>query len=261
MGSIIKKTSNSITKKRIFTQIAALIILNLPFLQMHTICAPVFYCHSCPLSAFACPLGVLVNFSTLKIFPFVTLGILGLAGTLGGRFVCGWLCPFGFMQDMLYKIRTKKISITPKLYYIKYAILAVMVLAIPFFLPGKPYTFCNFCPSGTLESTIPWAIKGVTSGDWVNFGIRIAVLLGVILFAVVASRSWCRVLCPLGAIFAFFNKFSLLRFKLLHEKCNGCGVCSKCCPTEIDPVKDMNTAECIRCMDCTATKHIKLGTK
>lgn len=261
MGSIIKKTAKRISRARLITQLSSLVILNIPLIGLHTICAPVFYCHSCPLSAFACPLGVLVNFSTFRAVPFITLGILGLVGAIGGRFVCGWLCPFGLMQDGLYKIRSRKIRIPAQLNYIKYVLLFSLVFAVPFFLPGKPYTFCNFCPSGTLESTIPWAFMGVTSGDWLNFSMRVAILVGIILFAVVASRGWCRVLCPLGAIFSLFNRFSILRFRSIMEKCNDCGVCSRCCPVEIDPVKQMNTAECIRCLDCTATKHIELSTK
>lgn len=261
MGSMINKKLNKINKNRFITQLSALIIVNLPFLQLHTICAPVFYCHSCPLSAFACPLGVLVNFSTLRIFPFVALAILGITGAIGGRLVCGWICPFGFIQDLLYKIKTKKINLSPKLYYIKYILLVVMVIAIPYFLPGKPYTFCNFCPSATLESRIPWALQEVTSGDAVNFGINIVILVGVLLLAVFASRSWCRIFCPLGAIFALFNRFSLFRFNLVYKKCNNCGICAAECPVDIHPVKDMNSAECIRCTNCTCSKHIKLGTK
>lgn len=244
------------------TQILTLAFLNLPFVHLLGVCSPVFYCHGCPLASMACPIGVLVNFSTLRLIPFVTLGILGLVGTFGGRFVCGWLCPFGLIQDLLFKIRTKKISLWPKLYYTKYLILVGLVFAVPFFFPNKPYTFCHFCPSGTLEASIPWQFLGESSqGGLPAFIIRVSILLAVLLFAVVASRSWCRVLCPLGAIFSFFNRFSIFRFRLEFQKCNDCGVCGKKCPVDINPVTEMNTAECVRCMDCTCNHHIKLGTK
>jgi polyferredoxin len=262
MGSIIKKTKN-IRRSRLFTQLGALIFLNLgPRLHMLGICAPVFYCHGCPLASMACPIGVLVNFSTLRIFPFLALGILGLVGTIGGRLVCGWLCPFGLIQDLLFKIRTKKIAVPKPLHYVKYALLAGLVFAVPFFFPGQPYTFCHFCPSGTLEASIPWEFLGVgSSGGTAAHVIRLVILGVVILLAVVASRSWCKIFCPLGAIFSFFNKFSIFRFRMSTHQCKNCGVCLKKCPVEIDPVKDMNTAECIRCLDCTCTDHIKLGTR
>ena len=260
MGSIIKKV-NKFRRARLFTQLSVLIFLNLPFLHLQSVCAPVFYCHGCPLASMACPIGVLVNLSTLRIIPFVTIGILGLVGAVGGRLVCGWICPFGLIQDLLYKIRTKKIALPPVLNYFKYVVLVGLVFAVPFFFPGKPYTFCHFCPSGTLEASIPWQLMGEPSGGgqlW--FIIRMSVVVITLGLAVVASRSWCRVFCPLGAIFSFFNRFSLFRFKLTRDKCNSCGVCARECPVEIDPVMEMNTAECIRCMDCTTTNHIKLDT-
>jgi ferredoxin-type protein NapH len=216
----------------------------------------------------ACPLGVLVNFSRLQIVPFITLGILGLVGTLGGRFVCGWVCPFGLLQDLLHKIPGRKLRLPAKLSYVKYAVLVIFVLAVPHLWPTRPLTFCDGCPSGVLESTIPWAFAahwkvtpGMFSGFTPRFMIRGGITLFVILFSILASRGFCRVFCPLGAIFALFNRFSLFRFNLAHKECNSCTACAKVCPVEIDPVKEMNSAECIRCYECTLRKHIKMGAK
>lgn len=256
MGSIIKK----ISKTRLITQISFLVVLNIPSIGLRSICAPVLNCHSCPLAAMACPIGILVNFSTLRLIPFITIGILGFFGTLGGRLVCGWICPFGLLQDILHKIPTRKITLPRQLNFVKYVLLIGLVFAIPFFLPGQPYTYCNFCPAGTLESAIPWAFMGISTGSWWSFATRITILVGVLIFAIVASRSFCRVLCPLGALFALFNRFSLFRLRITTEACNGCGLCRKKCPVEIDPVKEINTAECIRCLECTTTDHLKLGT-
>lgn len=267
MGSMITRIKR-IRISRIFTQISALVVLNIQALGLRGICSPVFFCHSCPLASMACPLGVLVNFATLKIWPFITIGILGLVGTFAGRLVCGWVCPFGFLQDMLHKIPTRKFSLPSKLRYVKYAVLVGLVFAVPFFLPGKPYTFCDFCPSGTLESTIPWAFighwdvnSGLFGGFTARFITRISILAGVLLFVVLVSRGFCRVFCPLGAIFGLFNRFSLFRFNLAYKKCNSCSACAKVCPVGIDPVTEMNGEECIRCYECTSTKHIKMGAK
>jgi polyferredoxin len=260
MGPIVTKAAG-IARARLITQLSALVILNIPLIGLHTVCAPVFYCHSCPLSAFACPVGVLVNFSALRLIPFITIGILGIVGTLGGRIVCGWLCPFGLLQDALYRIRTRKIRLPYSLNYAKYALLIGLVFAVPFLLPGKPFTYCNFCPAGTLESSIPWAFMGINTGFGFSFWLRVGILAGVLALAVVASRSFCRTLCPLGAAFAVFNRFSLFRLKLTHQACGKCGMCSKKCLVGIDPVAQINTAECVRCLDCTTTDHLNLGIK
>jgi ferredoxin-type protein NapH len=257
---MITKAKKIAISRRI-TQFLALIVLNLPFLGLQSVCAPVFYCHSCPLASMACPLGVLVNFSTLKIFPFVTLGILGLVGVIGGRIVCGWLCPFGLLQDLLHKIPGKKFDISHKLTYVKYAVLVGLVFAVPFFWPGAPYTFCHFCPSAGIESTIPWMFMGYGEIN-TRFFLRMGIVLATLAFAVFVTRGFCRMFCPLGAFFGLFNRFSLFRFNLAHEKCNTCGACRKRCPIDMDPVEEMNTSDCIRCLDCTTIgDHIKIGHK
>jgi len=254
------------------------VLLNLQFLHiwftrlqltgLRVVCSPVFYCHSCPLATTACPLGVLINFGKLQLIPFITLGILGLVGTLGGRFVCGWACPFGLLQDLLHRIPSPKFKIPHKLTYTKYVVLVLFVIVIPIFWPKAPYSFCDGCPSSFLESTIPWAAMahwhvtpGMFNGFTARFMVRGSITLAVLLLAVMVSRGFCRLFCPLGAIFSLFNRFSLFRFNLTYSRCNDCKACAKLCPVDIDPVTQMNTAECIRCYECTLTKHIKLGAK
>jgi len=78
-------------------------------------CVPGLNCYSCPAATFACPLGSL-QFIFASIQPSLAsarfhvgsfiIGFLGMIGMLAGRFPCGWLCPFGFLQELLYKIRS-----------------------------------------------------------------------------------------------------------------------------------------------------------
>ncbi len=259
MGSIIKATKA--TRLRTITQVAGLALFNLHFLRLRSVCVPILNCHSCPLAVFACPIGVLVNFSALRLVPLITLGVLGLAGALGGRLVCAWICPFGVLQDWAHKIRKKRANLWPRVAYLKYALLLGLVLAVPFLLPKSNYTFCNLCPAGTLESAIPWAILGVSSPWRLQFALRVGILVGTVVLAVVVSRGFCRVACPLGAILGVFNKLSLLRMRLTKEDCNSCGACARRCPVGIDPVRQINHAECIRCLECTTTGHLKLGVR
>jgi len=95
----------------------------------------------------------------------------------------------------------------------------------------------------------------------VTFILRIVVLLAILAFVILVNRGFCRVLCPLGAILALFNRISLFRVRLTQSECTNCGRCAKMCPVEIDPVGQMNSSECVRCLDCTATQHLKLGVK
>lgn len=103
-----------------------------------TVCMPGLNCYSCPAASGACPIGAFqaVVGSSKFSFSYYITGFLILLGVLLGRFICGFLCPFGWFQELLHKIPTKKLS-TKKLKpltYLKYAVLLVMVFLLPAFL-------------------------------------------------------------------------------------------------------------------------------
>ena len=95
--------------------------------------------------------------------PFYILGVLLLFGVTMGRTICGFLCPFGLVQELLYKIpvpKIKKNRVTQELSKVKYVILAVFVVILPVVFKaasGLPVpAFCKYiCPAGTLEGGIP----------------------------------------------------------------------------------------------------------
>ena len=139
------------------------------------VCVPGLNCYSCPAASGACPIGsfqAVVGSSKYKFSYYIT-GFLILLGVLLGRFICGFLCPFGWLQDLLHKVPTKKFS-TKKLKpltYIKYAVLLLAVVLLPVLIVndlgmGDPY-FCKYiCPQGVLEGALPLSA--------VNEGIRSA---------------------------------------------------------------------------------------
>lgn len=153
-----------ITLWRNLTQGLFVFLLNPYFFSFRQICFPVLNCWGCPIAAFSCPIGAMGQFFAAGVFPFLVLGTIIFFGGLMGRMLCGWVCPFGFLQDLLYKIHSSKIKLPPFLKYGKYATLLIMVLFIPIFFgitvtPGKTtiqrFFFCNLCPAGTLEATLP----------------------------------------------------------------------------------------------------------
>ncbi len=249
-------------RARIAAQFGALAVVSLGWLTpLRGVCAPVFQCHSCPLSTFACPLGVIINFVSLRVWPLITIGILGLAASFGGRIWCGWACPFGLLQDGLRRLPVRKRELPRWTRGIKYAVLGVLVLGVPAVAPGSYWTFCGFCPAGTLESAIPWTIMGAASPLRWSFALRVGILLGVLALAVVVPRGFCRALCPLGAILAIGNRFSLLRMHPRAEGCTSCDRCARRCPMGMHPLDEMNGPECTRCGECLATGCIGLGAK
>lgn len=224
------------------------------------ICAPGLNCYSCPAASTSCPLGALQNAlaSSNARLPYYVLGIFLLFGILFGRWICGFLCPFGLIQDLLYKIKTPKVKknpVTRILSYFKYVILVVFVILLPliystqsFPLPG----FCKYiCPSGTLLGA-----GGLLSNEANRnmfpmlgplFTWKFCLLVLIIAASIFIYRSFCRFLCPLGAIYGLFNRISILGVKLEKPKCTDCGICIGTCHMDIRHVGDH---ECISCGEC-----------
>lgn len=228
------------------------------------VCVPGLNCYSCPAAAASCPIGALqaVIGSSKFQFAYYVFGILILIGVLFGRVVCGFLCPFGWFQELLHKIPTKKFS-TKKLHiliYLKYMILIIFVIVLPMTIinevgMGDPF-FCKYiCPAGILEGGIPLSIANdsIRASLGELFTWKSCILLGVITLAVFFYRPFCKWICPLGAFYALFNKISVYRLHVDQNKCTACGACSHVCKMDVDVFRTPNHAECIRCGDCIQT--------
>lgn len=227
------------------------------------VCVPGLNCYSCPGALGACPIGALqaVLGGNKHNFSFYVVGILILFGVVLGRLICGFLCLFGFIQDLLYKIPTRKFKI-PKgidrpLRWLKYVILLIAVITLPILLTNQfgvasPY-FCQWiCPAGTLEGGIPLVLKNESLRSMLGFLFNWK--MGILIFIVIASiftyRPFCKYICPLGAIYSLFNRFSFYRMDVDKSKCNGCKACEKKCRMNVEITKNINSLECIRCGDC-----------
>ena len=226
-------------------------------------CVPGMNCYSCPGALGACPIGAMQSLfdARRRKFAFSVVGYLAALGLLVGRFICGWLCLFGLIQELLYKIPLPKLKVPKKLdrvlRYLKYAVLLILVFLLPFFWRselgvGEPF-FCKYlCPVGTLEGGVPLVLlqEQLKSAAGFLFRWKFALMALVLLSSVYIHRPFCKYLCPLGAFYALFQKVSVLRLKLDGEKCVSCGKCEKICPMGVTVTRDPNSAECIRCGAC-----------
>lgn len=229
-------------------------------------CLPGMNCYSCPGAIGACPLGSLQNAlaeSKTKA-PTYVLGIILLYCITLGRWICGWLCPGGFLQELLYKIKSPKLrksKVTRALSYFKYVLLFVMVIGIPLMFglssDRAVPAFCKFiCPIGTFEGGIFLLINPNNKAYFVNLGPlftwKFCLLVGFIVASIFIYRFFCRFFCPLGAIYGIFNKLSILGIKVDKTKCNSCGSCVSHCKMDVKQVGDH---ECIMCGECIDTCH------
>ena len=227
------------------------------------VCVPVLNCYSCPGALGACPIGALqaaVGGMTRHV-PFYVLGLLMLFGVVLGRVVCGLLCPFGLVQDLLHKIPVPKWN-PPKQVdrparLVKYFVLLVLVIGLPAFAVTQtgvtPPYFCKYiCPAATLGGGIPLlladpALRTLAGG---LIGWKVLVLAAVVVASMLIHRPFCRYLCPLGAFYALFNRFSFFQMHLDEAACIGCKKCEHACPMAVEVTKNINSAECIRCGKC-----------
>jgi len=215
------------------------------------------------------------GWSASVVFPWVAVASFLIVGVLIGKSMCGWVCPFGFVQDLLGHVKRKQTDVSLRTHssmvYVKYAILAITLLISVTFAASKltgvsdtyekglgifaeaPFTVLS--PSETLFGAIPQmmydfrfavfqkplqdALLGFTALPplfWVQF----AILVGVLVFAVYVPRAWCRYFCPLGAIMAIMNRFSFIGLRREPSRCEkvGCGKCVQACPTRV-PILDL----------------------
>lgn len=230
---------------------------------LKNLCVPGLNCYSCPGALGACPVGSLqaVIGSRDHKFAWSVAGFLILVGAVVGRLVCGWLCPFGLVQELLHKIPfPKKLRTFPGdrlLRKLKYVILLIFVILLPMFLvdawgQGQPW-FCKLlCPAGTLEGGVPLvlmnrALRGALGWlyAWKSLILAVTVLLSILIY-----RPFCKYICPLGAIYAFFNPVSIFRYRVREDQCVQCGKCRHVCGMGLNPTKNANHPECIRCGRC-----------
>ena len=224
------------------------------------ICTPGLNCYSCPGAVTACPLGALQNAfaSSGKTLPFYMIGILALYAIMLGRWICGWLCPFGFVQDLLHKIKTPKLSkgvVTRILSYLKYVLLVLFVVIIPtlYVIRDLPLpAFCKYiCPAGTFGGAIGLLINPANADTFGMLGPlfswKFALMVSFLVATVFIYRVFCRFFCPLGAFYGLFNKIAIFGIKLDKTACINCGKCISKCKMDIREVGDH---ECIMCGEC-----------
>jgi len=247
-----------IYKRRIIQSLSLVLLHSSWGPEAKWLCLPVLSCHSCRLSWFACPVGVLVQYAGNHLFPFFALGTLLRAGVLFGRLFCGWVCPFGFLQDLLFKLPTRKFLLPRWTRWLKYGVLGAMALAIPYVLGGETlYSFCRVCPASALQVSIPNLIAGsALSGPTL---MKLGFLAGILVMVVATSRAFCKILCPLGALFAPLNHLSFWTVGKVPEEgdCLKCGKCDRVCMMDGAPseriasgVAPNRMAECIVCHEC-----------
>ncbi|HEC81335.1 MAG TPA: 4Fe-4S binding protein [Thermoplasmatales archaeon] len=249
--------------KRLLSQTFFLISANLGVFKIKTgFCYPFFYCHGCPAASAGCPLGTIEHAVykgkislNLLLYPLLFFGAIGV---VFGRAICGWACPIGLLQRVIYPVSQRKTvkkfsqklspSILSYARYIKYVNLVLLVFLTTYFIG---FMFTDVCPIGFLTGTLP--ILTLYYSEFTPnqfFPVALVVFAFFIILIILSGRGWCKYLCPLGALLAPFNKISLLQVYVDKDKCIHCNACSMVCPMGIDVPNMSRSTECIMCGKC-----------
>lgn len=203
-------------------------------------------------------------------FPWLPLAAFIIVPILFGRATCGWICPFGFIQDILTLVKRKHAEVSLRTHE-SMLLLKYFVLGIIIFVSGTlsaslalgigegyrnalgvfaPAPFNVLSPADTLFAVLPKAVSNIlyesaSKSFWEILGgiqtisvimwIRLVVFVAVLALVIYVPRGWCKYLCPAGAALAFMNKFSFLGLKRDPVKCTkaDCRICVEACPMNV----------------------------
>ncbi|MDI6846679.1 MAG: 4Fe-4S binding protein [Candidatus Bathyarchaeia archaeon] len=223
------------------------------------------------------------------VFPWLAIASFLIIGILLGKSLCGWICPFGFIQDLIGFIKRKKMKLSPRTHesmiYVKYAVLSIaLFVSVTFSIVklvgiSRSYEealgifakapFTTLSPAETLFSTLLQILSNSDSEILSNplFWTQLFIMVGVLVFAAYVPRGWCKYFCPHGAIMAVLNRFSFLGLRRDLVKCakGECRLCVEACPMQVrildSPWEKFSDPECIYCLKCVDScpnKAIKL---
>lgn len=191
------------------------------------------------------------------------LALAVLAATLlVGNVFCGWICPFGAVQDALTWVRNRvgvKAWQPPARldHGLRWGRFVVLGIVIYFSVATSKLWFANYDPYVQLFGL-----------HWIFHPSEVTpvalTILGVVLAgSLVIDRFWCRYLCPPGAMFAVVGKFGFLRIRRSATTCTDCTLCDRTCPVGLDVSKSAPavSSNCIGCLDCVATCPVKGALK
>jgi polyferredoxin len=186
---------------------------------------------------------------------FVLLIGLLLATLASGAAFCGWICPFGTLQDALTwlreRVRLPAINVPEKLdRWMRYGRYVTLALILYMTVSTAKLWFADYDPYRTIFG-LGWIFEFNAVEQWPAYTIALAILATSFFI----PRFWCKYTCPLGGALSLLSHVSLLRIRRTESACKGCALCARPCPVGIavEKANPLVSTNCIGCLACVET--------
>lgn len=208
-----------------------------------------------------CPFGGVVSIYTyftqgtfvkqIHSSSWILMWLVLVLAVIFGPVFCGWVCPFGTVQEYLGKIGKKLFKrrynrfiptkIDQYLRYLRYVVLGLVLYRTAI---AGTLMFADIDPYFSLFNI--WSDEVV----WTGLVVLAISLVG----SLFVERPWCKYACPYGALLGIFNTFKIVKLSRNTNTCINCKRCDRVCPMNITPSDDKNVFnhQCIMCLECTS---------
>ncbi|NDV23546.1 4Fe-4S binding protein [Desulfovibrio sp. JC022] len=166
---------------------------------------------------------------------------------------CGYLCPVGFIHNLLNRIGRKTGKIITIKGKIELGMLIPKYIALAFFVNMVFFKMSGREVDTFIHSPYNFTAEAKMMLFFTDMSLTAAIVVSVILLlGIFIPYFWCRFLCPYGALLGILSKVSPVAIKRDEDKCISCGKCNTACPggIEVDLKQTVNSAECVGCTQC-----------
>jgi ferredoxin-type protein NapH len=222
--------------------------------------------------------------ATIPVLLGAAIAVFLLSAILIGKGFCAFVCPFGFAQDLVgylrrplgvkeFTLSTKNIKTFTRLKYYIAGVVLLIAAVVGVVAAGTSRTYATemfgifsdvpfavLSPADTLFATLPELI--ILGKPWVMgwsfiLWLRVIILGISLVFAFIIPRAFCRYICPISALMAPLNRYTIIGLERNPVKCTGerCRLCEKACPMDVPIFSGQEKRfsrhpECIMCLVC-----------